>query len=499
MVRKASPVSRSASTASSSSASAGDNGGNGSSTIPTALPTHEALRILLSPDGYYEYLGIPKPTDNNNKSLEIMGATTTTNAESSIIDLERVKKNYRRLSLKHHPDRRTGNAEAFRMLNRAKIVLSNSKLRREYDLLGLDLDDDAEDEDDDHEGGGGGNDDDEEAEETVAEIPEEEEKEEEEGQPREDDNVINSSTDHNGNTTNINNNAESSKRDINEGAHRRRPTKSPTTKTSVGGTRSGKQQQQQHEKDKNNKGNGNNQGGGGGGSKTETVMGHLASASLAAVLQVVVRTGLMGVVSVLISRYAILVSRVISLEILPFSILFVYLHCACFCRNDNVGRREWCGMEMHCSASFPNSIFSLSLFAFLLFLLVSCNYFGKFDDAYPPNYQLYIFSDLPSHRHAYLPLLQTVHFPQKNCIGEQCQSIVLVHCQGVILSTCHRIWYILHVSWTTIRDDDNTRNGNQCGDGGCFCTRGQRRQSFGGGGRCFGDHLSRMELDILVG
>jgi hypothetical protein len=37
-------------------------------------------------------------------------------------------------------------------------------------------------------------------------------------------------------------------------------------------------------------------------------MGHLASASLAAVLQVVVRTGLMGVVSVLISRYTILVS-----------------------------------------------------------------------------------------------------------------------------------------------------------------------------------------------
>ena len=46
----------------------------------------------------------------------------------------------------------------------------------------------------------------------------------------------------------------------------------------------------------------------GGKSSTETVMGHLASSTLAAVLQMVVRTGLMGLVSVLLSRYTILVS-----------------------------------------------------------------------------------------------------------------------------------------------------------------------------------------------
>jgi hypothetical protein len=46
----------------------------------------------------------------------------------------------------------------------------------------------------------------------------------------------------------------------------------------------------------------------GGNSKTETVMGYLASATLAGILQMVVRTGMMGLVSVLLSRYIVLVS-----------------------------------------------------------------------------------------------------------------------------------------------------------------------------------------------
>lgn len=49
-------------------------------------------------------------------------------------------------------------------------------------------------------------------------------------------------------------------------------------------------------------------GGGGSGTKTETVMGHLASATLAGVLQMVVRTLLMAFVSVVLSRYMVMVS-----------------------------------------------------------------------------------------------------------------------------------------------------------------------------------------------
>jgi len=140
----------------------------------------------------------------------------------SSIDLDQVKKNYRRLSLKHHPDRKTGDAETFRMLNRAKVVLSSTKLRREYDLVGLDLEDDAE-EDGHH--------------------------------------------------------------------HEEEATSNTTTENGEG-----QESSEAHQEDQKDRGS----------SKTETVMGHLASATLAAVLQVVVRTALMGLVSVLISRYTIL-------------------------------------------------------------------------------------------------------------------------------------------------------------------------------------------------
>ena len=47
----------------------------------------EAMMKLLAPDGYYAYLKVPK----------------TPNAE---IDEDLVKKNYRKLSLKHHPGTR---------------------------------------------------------------------------------------------------------------------------------------------------------------------------------------------------------------------------------------------------------------------------------------------------------------------------------------------------------------------------------------------------------
>ena len=198
------------------------------SSAPTALPTEGALQILLSPDGYYKYLAITKPEPDamGLKYQEAMsaGGGSVGKTEGGGIDLDQVKKNYRRLSLKHHPDRKTGDAETFRMLNRAKVVLSNAKLRREYDLVGLDLEDDAEDH---HEDG---------ASSTTA-----------------------------GTTSNTDNEGEGSSE-----AH--------------------------HEDSKD-----------GNSSKTETVMGHLASATLAAVLQVIVRTPLMGLVSSFISRYTILV------------------------------------------------------------------------------------------------------------------------------------------------------------------------------------------------
>lgn len=92
-------------------------GDDSTTPVPTA-----AMMQLLSPDGYYTYLGIPRDT----------------------VDEDLIKKNYRRLSLKHHPDRNGGDAETFRVLNRAHVVLTTPKLRQQYDILGLDLDDEGE-------------------------------------------------------------------------------------------------------------------------------------------------------------------------------------------------------------------------------------------------------------------------------------------------------------------------------------------------------------------
>jgi len=110
-----------------------------SSTVSEA--PSDALIQLLSPDGYYDYLGIPKPKPADAKPAS---ATTT----DTVPDEDVIKKNYRRLSLKHHPDRRGGDAETFRVLNRAQRVLLNPKLRGDYDLMGIDLNDVEEHTDD---------------------------------------------------------------------------------------------------------------------------------------------------------------------------------------------------------------------------------------------------------------------------------------------------------------------------------------------------------------
>lgn len=100
----------------------------------TILTTSAALLELLSPDGYYSYLNVQKA------------------AEGVDLDEELIKKNYRKLSLKHHPDRPTGDAQCFRVLNRAQKVLLNPKLRQQYDLLGIDLEDDDDKPDNEGEG-----------------------------------------------------------------------------------------------------------------------------------------------------------------------------------------------------------------------------------------------------------------------------------------------------------------------------------------------------------
>lgn len=91
----------------------------------------EALHILQQPDGYYTYLSVPKPPPNQYpKTIQ------------DSVDKNQIEKNYRKLSLKLHPDRNGGESEAFRLLERAKTVLLSEKLRKGYDLLGLDLEED---------------------------------------------------------------------------------------------------------------------------------------------------------------------------------------------------------------------------------------------------------------------------------------------------------------------------------------------------------------------
>lgn len=108
----------------------------------------DALMELLAPDGYYTYLGVPKnsvaTTEKKDDSAEERASLTAGGAPVSSVDEDLVKKNYRKLSLKHHPDRPRGDVETFRVLNRAHRVLMDPKLRKQYDILGIDLDDDDE-------------------------------------------------------------------------------------------------------------------------------------------------------------------------------------------------------------------------------------------------------------------------------------------------------------------------------------------------------------------
>jgi hypothetical protein len=110
---------------------------------------------LLSPDGYYTYLGVSKtrsqvPTDNSGSSSPSNANVEHKPLTGTDFDTDAVKKNYRKLSLKHHPDKPNGDSDTFRVLNRAQRVLMNPKLRQQYDILGIDLDDDEAEHTHDH-------------------------------------------------------------------------------------------------------------------------------------------------------------------------------------------------------------------------------------------------------------------------------------------------------------------------------------------------------------
>jgi DnaJ domain len=115
--------------------------------MTTTKESDNALIMLLEPDGYYRYLGVVKPLDETSFRPEAAAtgaASSAANANGAAsIDEESIKKNYRKLSLRHHPDK-GGDPDTFRMLNRAYRVLMNPNLRQQYDILGIDLDDEDE-------------------------------------------------------------------------------------------------------------------------------------------------------------------------------------------------------------------------------------------------------------------------------------------------------------------------------------------------------------------
>lgn len=100
----------------------------------------DALMELMAPDGYYTYLGLEKNVVVTPPAEGSSGSGLTPKVGE--IDKDAVKKAYRKLSRKHHPDK-GGDADTFKALARAYRVLLNPKLREQYDVLGIDLDDDV--------------------------------------------------------------------------------------------------------------------------------------------------------------------------------------------------------------------------------------------------------------------------------------------------------------------------------------------------------------------
>lgn len=66
--------------------------------------------------------------DNNVNHYEVLGVSKNATEDE-------IKKSFRKLSLKHHPDKPEGDVEIFKKINESYQVLSDSKKRKEYDLL----------------------------------------------------------------------------------------------------------------------------------------------------------------------------------------------------------------------------------------------------------------------------------------------------------------------------------------------------------------------------
>lgn len=72
---------------------------------------------------------------NGKNYYEILGVSELANSEE-------IKKAYRKLALRYHPDRNSGNKDAeekFKDINEAYAVLSDADKRQQYDILGADF------------------------------------------------------------------------------------------------------------------------------------------------------------------------------------------------------------------------------------------------------------------------------------------------------------------------------------------------------------------------
>mmetsp|Transcript_7956 Transcript_7956/g.16580 ORF Transcript_7956/g.16580 Transcript_7956/m.16580 type:complete len:310 (-) Transcript_7956:2758-3687(-) len=96
---------------------------------------------LMEPDGYYKYMGVERKVVEAATPESSSNSAPQNSSSAYVVDEVAVKKAYRKLSLKHHPDK-GGDVDTFRLLTRANKVLTNPKLRAQYDNLGIDLDDD---------------------------------------------------------------------------------------------------------------------------------------------------------------------------------------------------------------------------------------------------------------------------------------------------------------------------------------------------------------------